>query len=70
MLRFFAKCLSKDWKNNERVFQYQELLYILEIICFKLIIGHYNDPVIAYFRMNKIQELNTRKYYCQPSATM
>ena len=53
----------EDRKDVKRVFQYQGLLYILEIICFKLINCHHNNPLVEQFGIVKIQELVGQKYY-------
>lgn len=45
--------IPKDWKNNKKVFWYQRLLYIPEIIFFKVISCHYNDPLGKYFGIDK-----------------
>ena len=45
------------------MFQYQELLYIPEIIRFKVISCHYNDLLAGHFGIDKTRELVGRKYY-------
>ena len=58
-----AAGLPENWKDVERVLQYQGLPYIPEIICFKVINCHYNDLFTGYFKINKTQKLVTRRYY-------
>ena len=58
-----AAGLPEDWKNVEGVLQYQGLLYILEIICSKVINCHHNNSFTGYFGIDKTRELICRKYY-------
>lgn len=55
--------LPENGEDIKEVFQYQNLAYISEIIHFKVINYHHNDPVVRYFGIDKIQELVTKKYY-------
>lgn len=59
-LGFFATGFLKSWENNKRVFQYQNLSYIPEIIRSQLISCHYNDLFAKYFEIAKIQKLIAR----------
>ena len=54
---------SKGWEDFERVLQYQELLYVPEIIRFEVISCHHNDPLAEHFGIDKTRELIGRKYY-------
>lgn len=49
--------LSKDQKDIKKVFYYQDLLYILKIIFFKLINKYHNDLLMDHFKIKKTQEL-------------
>ena len=55
--------LPEEWKDVERVLQYQRLPYILAIIRSKLISCHHNDLHIGHFGIDKTRELVGRKYY-------
>ena len=55
--------LLEDWKDVKGVFQYQELLNVLEIIHSKGINCHHNDSLIEHFSIDKTRELVSRKYY-------
>lgn len=51
------KNLPEDWKNIESVFYHQGLMYILEIICLKIICCHHNNLLVSYFEINKLENL-------------
>ena len=55
--------LLEGWEDDKGVLHYHGLPYVLEIICFKVISCHYNDPLIGHFEINKTQKLVARKYY-------
>ena len=55
--------LPKDWKDVKGVLQYQGLLYVREIIRFKVISCHHDDLLADHFGIDKTQELIGRKYY-------
>ena len=61
-LRGFAG-LPENWEDVKGVLQYQKLLYVPEIIYFKVISHYHNDLLIRYFGINKTRELVGRKYY-------
>lgn len=42
---------------------YQDLPYVLEIICSKLISHHHDDLLVRPFGIDKTQELIAKKYY-------
>ena len=58
-----ARGLPEGWEEVEGVLQYQRLLYIPEIIRYKVISCHHNDPLIGHFGIDKIRELVGRKKY-------
>ena len=58
-----AAGLPEGWKEVEGVLQYQRLPYISEIICFKVISRHHDDPLAGHFGIDKIRELVGQKYY-------
>ena len=62
LLRGFVGFLE-EWEDVERVFQYQRLLYVLEIICFMVISCQHNDFLTERFGCDKTSELVSRKYY-------
>ena len=43
----------ENWKDVERVFQYQKLSYVSEIIRSKMISCHHNDALAKYFCIDK-----------------
>lgn len=45
--------LSKDWEDIKEVFHYHGLLYVLEVICLKLISRYYNDLFVSHFSIEK-----------------
>ena len=49
--------LPEDWKDVEKVLQYQELPYMPKIIRFEIKSCHYNDSYAGYFGIDKTQEL-------------
>ena len=53
----------KNWEDVEEVFRYQSLPYILDIIRSEVISCQYKNLLTEYFRIDKIQELISRKYY-------
>ena len=55
--------LPEDWKDVERVLQYQELSYVPEIICSKVISRYHDDLLAEHFGIDKTRELVSRKYY-------
>ena len=61
--KFKLKRLSKSWKNSEKMFYYQDLLYVLKIFCSKLINRQYDNLFINYFDIEKTQNLIARKYF-------
>ena len=62
-LRLDAVGFPEGWKDDKGVLQYQSLLYVLEIICSKVITCHHNDLFTRHFRIDKTWELVIRKYY-------
>ncbi len=52
--------LSESWEDIKKVFHYQGLLYIIKVICSKLISRHYDNCLIGYFRIKKTQKLIAR----------
>ena len=58
-----AASLLEDWKDVKRVLQYQGLLYVSDIIYYKIISCHHNDPLAEHFGINETWELIGRKYY-------
>ena len=58
-----ATDFSEDWENIKEVFQYRDLPYVPEIICFGVINCHHNDLFAGHFGIDKIPELVARKYY-------
>ena len=58
-----AADLFEGWEDIERVLQYGDLPYILEIIWSELISWYYNNPFVCHFGINKTRELIARKYY-------
>ena len=57
------KRLLEGWKNIKEMIYYQDLLYILKVICSELISRHHNNLFIGYFGIKKMQKLIVRKYY-------
>ena len=55
--------LPVDLEDVERVLQYQELPYVLEIIRSKIISCHHSDFVVEHFGINKTIKLVSQKYY-------
>ena len=55
--------LLEGWKNVKRVFQYQSLPYVSEIIRSDMISYHHKDPLLGHFGIDKTRELVGRKYY-------
>lgn len=45
------------------IFQYQGFLYILKIICFKVISCYFNNPLVSYLGIKKRKKLITKKYF-------
>ena len=58
-----SKGLPEDWKDVERVLQYQRFLYVPEIIRSNVISRHYDDLLAGHFGIDKTRELVGRKYY-------
>lgn len=58
-----VKRLLEDWKNIEEIFYYQDLPYVLKIICFEQITKHYDNLLTGYFEIKKTQKLITQKHY-------
>ena len=54
---------SEGWEEVEEVLQYRGLPYVPEIICFKVISRHHDDPLAGYFGIDKTRELVGQKYY-------
>ena len=54
---------SEEWLDVERVFENRGLPYAPEIIGFKVISCHYNDPLAGHFRIDKTKELIGYKSY-------
>ena len=61
LIDFFG--LLKDWKDIEGELQYRKRPYVLEVICFEVIICHHNDLLVAHFGIDKTRKLVGRKYY-------
>lgn len=57
------KDLPKGWEDMKDTLQYQSLLYISEIICFKEISCNHNDPLTGHFKINKIKKLVDKKFF-------
>ena len=53
----------EGWEDIKRVLQYEGLPYIPEIIQFKLISQHHNNPLAGHFGIDKTQNVIARKYY-------
>lgn len=47
----------------ENVFFYYDFPYISKIICFKIIIFPYNNPLIGYLEIKKTRKLIIKKYF-------
>ena len=45
--------LPEGWKDIEGVFYYQGFLYILKVICSKLINRYYDNPFVGHFGIKK-----------------
>lgn len=58
-----SKKLPEGQKDIEEVFYYQNILYVSNVICSKLISRHYNNPLVDNFDIEKSWELIARKYY-------
>ena len=56
------KRLLEDCKDIDKIFYYQGFLYMPKVICFKLISRYYNDFLVGYFGIKKIQELIAKNY--------
>ena len=48
-----SKRLLESWKNIEKVFYYQSLLYVPKIICSKLINKYYDNLLASHFGIEK-----------------
>ena len=48
-----SKGLLESWKDIKKVFYYQSFLYILKVICSKLISRHYNNLLAGHFNIKK-----------------
>lgn len=57
------KDLLESWKKVQGILYHQSLLYVLEIICLKLISCHQNDLLADYFGIKKTKELIPKKYF-------
>ena len=55
--------LSEDWEDVEEVLQYQGFLYVLEMVCSKVVSCHHNDLFAGHFGIDKTRELLGWKYY-------
>lgn len=55
--------LKEGWEDVDKVLYREGLPYVPEIVRTKLISMHYDKPFVGYFRINKNQELISRKYY-------
>lgn len=55
--------LQKGWNNTDKILHGKELRYIPEIIRSEVIGRNWNDPLTKHFRINKIRDLITRRYY-------
>ena len=53
----------ENGKDVKGVFQYWDVLYVPEIIYFKVISCQYNDLIVKYFGIDKTRELIAKKYY-------
>ncbi len=58
-----AEGLSKGSEDIEEVPHYQYLPYVPKTIGSELIKRYYNDFLVGYFGIEKMQELIARKYY-------
>ena len=64
----FAQKIRADkfrdrWEDLKRVFQYDSLPFVPDIIRSKVISRHHNNLLVIYFGINKTQELISWKYY-------
>lgn len=57
-----AEELPESWKDVEEVLHFESLLYVSEIICFKLMSRHYDDFLTGHFKMDKMCKLIARIY--------
>ena len=55
-----AEKLGRNWEDSDRIFYYQGLPYIPEIIKTELISRHHDDPLAGHFGIEKTQELVAR----------
>ncbi len=58
-----SKKLSESWEDIEEVLYYQNLLYVLRVICFELISRYHNNLLANHIGIKKRQELIAGKYY-------
>lgn len=47
----------------KNIFYYQNLLYIFEIICYKIINSYYNNPLADHFGIKKTKKFIASKYF-------
>lgn len=62
-IRKFGNNLLGDFKDIKDIFYYQNLLYVSNIIYFKIISRHYDNLLANYFRIKKIKKLVARNYF-------
>ena len=55
--------LPENWEDVKRVLKYRDLLYVPEIIRYKVISCHHNNPLAEHFGIDQTKELVSRKYY-------
>ena len=53
----------KDWKDVKNILYFQNLLYMLKIIYFKVISCYHNNLLAGYFLIKKTKKLVTKKYF-------
>lgn len=58
-----AEFATERWEDVDRIFYYQRLFYIPQIICLELISCHNDNLLVEHFKINKIRKLVAKKYY-------
>lgn len=51
------------YKDIDRMFYYQRLPIVSEIIWTELISQYYDNPLVSHFGINKLKDLINQKYY-------
>ncbi len=65
--KLMSKELLEGWKDIKELFHYQNLLYVLKIICSELISRHHNNLFASPFGIERTRELIAKKYH-QPTV--